>query len=93
MHLSCEFAGVQRQAEVGCWEVCLAAGSTVRIWVNPVDPDDFVTDFGIRSGHRGRLQGVVGAAGLQLSLIFLAPAVGSQTHDSELALTPPWPTN
>ncbi|MGC4848386.1 hypothetical protein ACLQ3F_14200 [Micromonospora sp. DT15] len=67
MHLSYEFAGAQRQAEVGCWEVCLAAGSAVRIWVNPKDPDDFVTDFGILSGHRGRLQGVVGAAGLVLS--------------------------
>ncbi|MFI6244268.1 hypothetical protein ACIBEF_30850 [Micromonospora sp. NPDC050795] len=61
------FAGAPRQAEVGCWEVCLAAGSAVRIWVNPDDPDDFVTDFGILSGHRGRLQGVVGAAGLVLS--------------------------
>ncbi|WP_406072745.1 DUF3592 domain-containing protein [Micromonospora sp. NBC_01638] len=67
MHLRYEFAGAQRQAEVGCWEVCLRAGSAVRIWVNPDDPDDFVTDFGVLSGHRGRLQGVVGAAGLVLS--------------------------
>jgi hypothetical protein len=67
MHLHYEFAGAQRQAEVGCWEVCLSAGSAVRIWVNPNDPGDFVTDFGILSGHRGRLQGVVGAAGLVLS--------------------------
>ncbi|MEV5206928.1 DUF3592 domain-containing protein [Micromonospora sp. NPDC053740] len=67
MHLRYEFAGAQRQAEVGCWEVCLPAGSAVRIWVNPNDPEDFVTDFGILSGHRGRLQGVVGAAGLVLS--------------------------
>lgn len=67
MHLRYEFAGAQRQAEVGCWEVYLAAGSPVRIWVNPKDPEDFVTDFGILSGHRGRLQGEVGAAGLVLS--------------------------
>ncbi|MBG6069707.1 DUF3592 domain-containing protein [Micromonospora ureilytica] len=67
MHLRYEFAGAQRQAEVGCWEVCLPAGSAVRIWVNPNDPGDFVTDFDILSGHRGRLQGVVGAAGLVLS--------------------------
>ncbi|MGC4837185.1 hypothetical protein ACLQ3D_22060 [Micromonospora vinacea] len=67
MHLRYEFAGTQRQAEVGCWEVCLPAGSAVRIWVNPNDPGDFITDFGILSGHRGRLQGVVGAAGLVLS--------------------------
>ncbi|MEU4529324.1 DUF3592 domain-containing protein [Micromonospora ureilytica] len=67
MHLRYEFVGAQRQAEVGCWEVCLPAGSAVGIWVNPNDPEDFVTDFGILSGHRGRLQGVVGAAGLVLS--------------------------
>ncbi|MET8089190.1 DUF3592 domain-containing protein [Micromonospora sp. NPDC005220] len=67
MHLRYEFAGAQRQAEVGCWEVCLPAGSAVRIWVNPDDPEDFVTDFGVLSGHRGRLQGVVGAACLVLS--------------------------
>ncbi|MFI6782646.1 DUF3592 domain-containing protein [Micromonospora sp. NPDC050276] len=67
MHLRYEFAGAHRQAEVGCWEVCLPAGSAVRIWVNPNDPGDFITDFGILSGHRGRLQGVVGAAGLVLS--------------------------
>ncbi|MEU8158447.1 DUF3592 domain-containing protein [Micromonospora sp. NPDC048986] len=67
MHLRYEFAGAQRQAEVGCWEVCLPAGSAMQIWVNPDDPEDFVTDFGILSGHRGRLQGVIGAAGLVLS--------------------------
>ncbi|WP_430497833.1 DUF3592 domain-containing protein [Micromonospora trifolii] len=74
MHLRYEVAGAQRQAEVGCWEVCLAAGSAVRIWVNPNDPEDFVTDFGELSGHRGRLQGVVGAAGLVLS-VWMALAV------------------
>lgn len=67
MHVRYEFGGAQRQAEVGCWEVCLPAGSAVPIWVNPNDPGDLVTDFGILSGHRGRLQGVVGAAGLTLS--------------------------
>ncbi|SCF34499.1 DUF3592 domain-containing protein [Micromonospora saelicesensis] len=67
MHLRYESAGGQRQAEVGCWEVCLPADSAVQIWVNPKDPGDFVTDFGVLSGHRGRPQGVVGAAGLVLS--------------------------
>ncbi|RAO25775.1 hypothetical protein ONO23_05768 [Micromonospora noduli] len=79
MHLRYEFAGAQRQAEVGCWEVCLAAGSAMQIWVNPNDPQDFVTDFGILSGHRGRLQGVVGAAGLVLSG-WMALAVVARGH-------------
>ncbi|MDG9678653.1 DUF3592 domain-containing protein [Micromonospora sp. DH14] len=79
MHLRYEFGGAQRQAEVGCWEVCRPAGSAVRIWVNPNDPGDFVTEFGILSGHRGRPQGVVGAAGLVLSG-WMALAVIAHVH-------------
>ncbi|MFK4245212.1 DUF3592 domain-containing protein [Micromonospora chokoriensis] len=76
MHVRYQVRGAQRQAEVGCWEVCLPADAAVRIWVNPDDPDDFVTEFGTLSGHRGRLQGVVGAAGLILSGTMLAAVVG-----------------
>ncbi|MDG4783726.1 DUF3592 domain-containing protein [Micromonospora sp. WMMD961] len=76
MHLRYQVAGVPHRAEVGCWEVCLPAGTEVRIWVNPDDPEDFVTEFGMLSGHRGRLQGVVGAAGLILSGTMLAAVVG-----------------
>ena len=67
MHLRYELAGAERRAEVGCWEACHPAGTRVRIWVNPDDPGDFVTEFGTLSGHRGRVQGVIGAAGLVLS--------------------------
>lgn len=67
MHLRYELAGAERRAEVGCWEACLPAGTQVRIWVNPEDAGDFVTEFGTLSGHRGRVQGVIGAAGLVLS--------------------------
>ncbi|MGR6320325.1 DUF3592 domain-containing protein [Micromonospora soli] len=66
MHLRYEWARVERRAEVGCWEACLPAGTPVRIWVSPDDPGDFVTEFGTLSGHRGRVQGVIGAAGLVL---------------------------
>ncbi len=66
MHLRYELAGAERRAEVGCWEACYPAGTSVRIWVNPNDPGDFVTEFGTLSGHRGRVQGVIGAAGLVL---------------------------
>lgn len=76
MHMRYQVAGAARQAEVGCWEVCLPADTAVRIWVNPDDPDDFVTEFGTLSGNRGRLQGVVGAAGLILSGTMLAAVVG-----------------
>ncbi|MDG4835039.1 DUF3592 domain-containing protein [Micromonospora sp. WMMD967] len=75
MHLRYQVGGAQRQAEVGCWEVCLQADTAVRIWVNPDDPDDFVTEFGVLSGHRGRLQGVVGAAGLILAGTMLAAVI------------------
>lgn len=67
MHLRYEFAGLERRVEVACMEVCHPAGTSVRIWVNPDDPVDFVTDFGMLSGHRGRFQGVIGVVGLILS--------------------------
>ncbi|MCG5435100.1 DUF3592 domain-containing protein [Micromonospora foliorum] len=76
MHLRYELSGAQHQAEVGCWEVCLPSGSAVQIWVNPNDPGDFVTDFDMLSGHRGRLQGVVGAAGLVLSGLMAVAVIG-----------------
>ncbi|WFE51886.1 DUF3592 domain-containing protein [Micromonospora sp. WMMD1155] len=76
MHLRYQFAGVPHRAEVGCWEVCLPADTSVRIWVDPDDPEDFVTEFGTLSGHRGRLQGVIGAAGLILAGTTLAAVVG-----------------
>jgi hypothetical protein len=66
MHLRYEVAGAERRAEVGCWEVCLPAGTEVQVWVNPDDPADFVTEFGTLSGNRGRFQGVIGMAGLIL---------------------------
>ncbi|MGV9763562.1 DUF3592 domain-containing protein [Micromonospora tulbaghiae] len=56
--------GRTHSQEVPCFEVCRAAGTEVPIWVNPADPGDFVTDFGQLSGHRGRVQGVLGAVGL-----------------------------
>lgn len=76
MHLRYELAGAERRAEVGCFEVCLPAGTAVQIWVNPDDPSDFVTDFGMLSDHRGRLQGVIGAAGLILSGTMAVAVVG-----------------
>jgi hypothetical protein len=67
MHLRYELAGAELWAEVGCWEACHPADTPVRIWVNPDDPGDFVTEFGTLSGHRGRVQGGIGMAGLVLS--------------------------
>lgn len=66
MHLGYHVAGVRRRAEVACFQVCHPAGTAVRIWVSPDDPEDFVTDFGMLSGHRGRIQGGIGMAGLVL---------------------------
>lgn len=63
MYLRYEFDGGTHRQEVGCWEACLPVGSTVPIWVNRRDPSDFVTDVGVLSGHRGRAQGLIGAAG------------------------------
>ncbi|WP_433494800.1 DUF3592 domain-containing protein [Micromonospora sp. CA-248089] len=56
--------GRTHSQEVPCFEVCRATGTEVPIWVNPADPGDFVTDYGQLSGHRGRVQGVLGAVGL-----------------------------
>ncbi|WP_233578785.1 DUF3592 domain-containing protein [Micromonospora sp. BL4] len=63
MHLRYDVAGRTYEQEIGCVEVCLPVGDEVSIWVNRADPSDFVTDFDELSGHRGRIQGVVGAAG------------------------------
>ena len=64
MYFSYEVDGRTHAQEVACFEVCRAAGAEVPIWVNPADPGDFVTDFGQLSGHRGRVQGVLGVVGL-----------------------------
>ena len=64
MYFSYEVDGRTHAQEVACFEVCRAAGAEVSIWVNPADPGDFVTDFGQLSGHRGRVQGVLGVVGL-----------------------------
>ncbi|MBF5028713.1 MULTISPECIES: DUF3592 domain-containing protein [unclassified Micromonospora] len=64
MYFSYVVEGRTHAQEVPCFEVCRAAGAEVPIWVNPADPGDFVTDFGQLSGHRGRVQGVLGVVGL-----------------------------
>ncbi|MEV5631878.1 DUF3592 domain-containing protein [Micromonospora tulbaghiae] len=64
MYFSYVVDGRTHSQEVPCFEVCRAAGTEVPIWVNPADPGDFVTDFGQLSGHRGRVQGVLGVVGL-----------------------------
>ncbi|MDW3845451.1 DUF3592 domain-containing protein [Micromonospora sp. BRA006-A] len=64
MYFSYVVEGRTHAQEVPCFEVCRAAGTEVPIWVNPADPGDFVTDFGQLSGHRGRVQGVLGVVGL-----------------------------
>lgn len=64
MYFSYVVDGRTHSREVPCFEVCRAAGTEVPIWVNPADPGDFVTDFGQLSGHRGRVQGVLGVVGL-----------------------------
>ncbi|MEV4654659.1 DUF3592 domain-containing protein [Micromonospora sp. NPDC049301] len=69
MYLRYEVAGRTYEQEIGCVEVCLPAGDEVPIWVNRADPSDFVTDFDALSGHRGRIQGVVGAAGFVILVV------------------------
>ncbi|MEU8663716.1 DUF3592 domain-containing protein [Actinoplanes philippinensis] len=66
MYLDYDVAGVPHRAEVGCWQVCHPAGTRVSIWISPDDPADFATDFGVLSGHRGRIQGGIGMVGLVL---------------------------
>jgi len=66
MHFRYQADGVTHQEGVGCSQVCLPAGATPRIWYNPADPLDFVTDFGELSGERGVPQGVLGIVGLVL---------------------------
>jgi hypothetical protein len=87
MHVRYEVADVLYRAEVACRQVCHPAGTPVQIWVSPDDPGDFVTDFGTLSGHRGRFQGVVGAAGfvLAVSMTGLAAArLSRQRRDRRL---------
>jgi hypothetical protein len=64
MYLRYAVGGRAHRAEVGCVQVCLPPGDQVQIWVNPADPGDFVTDFDMLSGHRGRLQGGLGVVGI-----------------------------
>ncbi|GAB3810890.1 DUF3592 domain-containing protein [Micromonospora zhanjiangensis] len=77
MHLRYELAGRTYEQEVGCVQVCLSAGDEVSIWANPADPGDFVTDFEQLSGHRGRVQGGLGAVGFVI-LIFAVPLLLSR---------------
>lgn len=83
MHLSYDFAGRTRTAEVGCWDACEPPGTRVRIWVNPTDPADFVAEFGTLSGHRGRAQGVFGAAGFVLAVLSGVAAIGRLSRSRE----------
>ncbi|MGB2567635.1 hypothetical protein ACPFP2_04160 [Micromonospora citrea] len=68
-----ELDGVTHEQEVACMEVCPAWRSTVPIWVSRTDPGNFVTDYGQLSGHRGRIQAVLGAVGFVLLAV---PLVG-----------------
>ncbi|HCT81852.1 MAG TPA: hypothetical protein DGG94_22770 [Micromonosporaceae bacterium] len=87
MYFQYDLDGVRTEAEVGCVQVCLYAGTTVAIWVNPDDPTDFVTEFDQLSGHRGRFQGVLGAAGAVL--LFLTPVIAlSRRRASRRRLAP-----
>ncbi|WP_233563570.1 hypothetical protein [Micromonospora musae] len=69
MYFRYDLGGRTYEQEVPCVEVCRSYGDEVRIWVNRADPSDFVTDFEQLSGHRGRLQGVLGAAGFAILLL------------------------
>ncbi|MFI6266113.1 DUF3592 domain-containing protein [Micromonospora sp. NPDC051006] len=66
MYFRYELAGRTYEQEVACFEVCRSIGDEVPIWVNRADPTDFVTDFDQLSGHRGRMQGLLGAAGFAI---------------------------
>ncbi|MGW0432369.1 DUF3592 domain-containing protein [Micromonospora sp. NPDC003197] len=66
MYFRYESAGRTYTQEVACFEECRLIGDEVQIWVNPADPSDFVTDFDQLSGHRGRVQGVLGVAGFMI---------------------------
>ena len=45
-------------------DLCPRQGGTVRIWVNPNDPLDFVDENGTLSGDRNRSQALIGFLGL-----------------------------
>ncbi|SIQ59585.1 hypothetical protein [Micromonospora avicenniae] len=69
MYFRYDFDRRTYEQEVPCVEVCRSYGEKVRIWVNRSDPTDFVTDFEQLSGHRGRLQAGLGAAGFAALLL------------------------
>ncbi|MFF5177254.1 DUF3592 domain-containing protein [Micromonospora sp. NPDC000316] len=69
MFVRYELSGRTYEQEVGCFEVCRPPGHEMSIWVNPADPEDFVTDFDQLSGHRGRAQGVLGAVGFGILVL------------------------
>lgn len=69
MYFRYELDGRTYEQEVGCVEVCRSIGDEVLIWVNPADPSDFVTDFDQLSGHRGRIQGVLGVVGFGILVV------------------------
>ena len=68
MYLRFAAGGLVREEAIGCEPVCLEAGATPRIWYDPADPGDFVTDFGRLSGDRGDVQGVLGVVGFFVTL-------------------------
>ncbi|MFG3420245.1 DUF3592 domain-containing protein [Micromonospora sp. NPDC049460] len=69
MHVRYELSGRTYTREVACFEVCRSIGDEVPIWVNRRDPSDFVTDFDQLSGHRGRVQGGLGAVGFGILVV------------------------
>ncbi|MEV5769004.1 DUF3592 domain-containing protein [Micromonospora sp. NPDC052213] len=69
MHVRYELSGRTYTREVACFEVCRSVGDEMRIWVNRGDPGDFVTDFDQLSGHRGRVQGGLGAVGFGILVV------------------------
>ncbi|MEU1966700.1 DUF3592 domain-containing protein [Micromonospora sediminicola] len=92
MYFRYEVDGRTYEREVACVEVCRSIGDEVPIWVNRVDPGDFVTDFGQLSGHRGRLQGGLGAAGFMLLVVAIPLALSRLPWPSRSRRrTPPRP--
>lgn len=77
MYFRYDFDGRTYEQEVPCVEVCRSYGEKVGVWVNRSDPTDFVTDFDQLSGHRGRLQGGLGAAGFVALLLGVLTTLSS----------------
>jgi hypothetical protein len=92
MYLRYPVGGRTHEAEVGCVQVCLAAGDQVSIWVNPADPSDFVTDFDQLSGHRGRLQGGLGVLGIGILAVGI-PLLVSRFPKRRKSRRPATPVN